>query len=142
MAFTFSGCKTYSDEQKNQFSKATIAFAKKQHLKFTTDESGLCISVIEEGKGNETIQRGSVVTINYLGTLTNGTVFDQSQPGKPLKANIKGLIGGFQLGLMGQKKGAKLKLVVPPQLGYGSDASAKIPANSILYFEIEVVDMN
>jgi FKBP-type peptidyl-prolyl cis-trans isomerase len=136
----FTACRTYSDEQKNQFSKASVAYAKKHHMHFTSDETGLCIELLKQGEGSESIQRGSIVTIHYKGTLANGQLVDQSPEGKPLTAKIKGLIGGFQLGLMGQKKGSHIKLVVPPHLGYGSDATSKVPANSLLIFDIEVID--
>lgn len=95
---------------------------------------------MNEGEGEELIQRGSIVKLSYKGQLKNGKVFDQTEPGKPFESEIKGLIGGFQEALLGQKKGAKLRLIIPPHLGYGTDKLDKIPANSILIFELEVVD--
>jgi FKBP-type peptidyl-prolyl cis-trans isomerase len=136
---TFS-CKTYSEDQKTTFAQSALSLAKKNGWKVTQSESGLCVAQIKLGEGEETIVRESIVTLSYKGSLINGTVFDQTEPGKTMKANLKGLIGGFQEGLLGQKKGAKIRLIIPPNLGYGDQALEKIPANSLLLFEIEVVD--
>lgn len=134
------GCKTYSEDQKTTFAETVKNLATKNGWKTTQSESGLCLEQLKLGDGDETIVRESIVTLKYKGSLTNGFVFDQTEPGKTMKANLKGLIGGFQEGLLGQKKGAKIRLIIPPNLGYGDQALEKIPANSILLFEIEIID--
>ena len=131
-------CSTYSEEEKNGFVSKAEEYAKKHHWKYEVLEGGLIVEVLEKGTGTEKIQRGSELELSYKGTLTNGSKFDQTEPGKPLKSNLKGLIGGFQLGLLGHVAGTKLRMVVPPQLGYGDDVLDKIPSNSTLIFEISV----
>ena len=131
-------CNTYSEEEKTGFVSKAETYAKKYHWKYEVLEEGLIVEVLEKGTGTEKIQRGSELELSYKGTLTNGQTFDQTEPGKPLKSNLKGLIGGFQLGLLNQVAGTKLRMVVPPHLGYGDDALDKIPANSTLIFEISV----
>ena len=135
-----ASCKTYSDDEKTNFNKEVLTIAKKKDPKARQSSSGLCVIQLEEGTGTDLIQRGSKLKIAYKGTLKNGKVFDQTEPEIPFEANLTGLIGGFQEGLLGQKKGAKVILIVPPHLGYGAEKSGEIPANSILIFEIEVVD--
>ncbi len=137
---SLTGCKTYSEDQKTSFAKTAKELALKKGWKVNQSESGLCLEQQTIGEGNESIVRESIVTLRYKGSLLNGNVFDQTEPGKTMKANLKGLIGGFQEGLIGQKKGAKIRLIIPPNLGYGDQALEKIPANSILLFEIEVID--
>lgn len=137
-AALFLGCNTYSEEQKSQFVSEAESYAKKHHWKYEVLEGGLIVEVIEQGTGTEKIQSGSEVELEYKGTLTNGSKFDQTEPGKPFQSNLKGLIGGFQLGLLNQVAGTKLRMVVPPYLGYGDDALDKIPANSTLVFEITI----
>ena len=131
-------CNTYSEEEKTGFVSKAEAYAKKHHWKYEVLDGGLVIEVLEKGTGTEKIQRGSELELSYKGTLTNGRKFDQTEPGKPFKSNLKGLIGGFQLGLLGHVSGTKIRMVVPPHLGYGDDALDKIPANSTLIFEISV----
>lgn len=140
LSITLVACKTYSEEDKVSFNKEITKIAKQKKWDIIFSPSGLGIQLMNEGEGEELIQRGSIVKLSYKGQLKNGKVFDQTEPGKPFESEIKGLIGGFQEALLGQKKGAKLRLIIPPHLGYGTDKLDKIPANSILIFELEVVD--
>lgn len=136
--FLVVSCNTYTEEEKTGFVSKAEEYAKKHHWNYEVLEGGLIVEVLEKGTGTEKIQSGSELELSYKGMLTNGSKFDQTEPGKPLKSNLKGLIGGFQLGLLGHVAGTKLRMVVPPQLGYGDDALDKIPANSTLIFEISV----
>lgn len=91
----------------------------------------------KEGKGaSPTI--ASTVTANYKGMLTDGTVFDESKA-EPLTAPLSNLIPGWQEGMQTMKVGGKRRLIVPAQLGYGSQPTGKIPANSTLIFDIELL---
>jgi FKBP-type peptidyl-prolyl cis-trans isomerase FkpA len=74
--------------------------------------------------------------VKYTGRLTNGSVFDSSTGATFALAN---LITGWQQGIPYIGKGGKITLYLPPSLGYGSQASGSIPANSILIFEIELI---
>jgi FKBP-type peptidyl-prolyl cis-trans isomerase FkpA len=78
------------------------------------------------------------VAFTYKGQLTNGTVFDQSTT--PVLYPLSQLITGWQLGLPLVKTGGKIKLFLPPSLGYGSAAIPGIPANSVLIFDVTVVE--
>lgn len=137
--FLVVSCSTYTEEEKTGFVSKAEAYAKKHHWKYEMLDGGLIIEILEKGTGTEKVQSGSELELSYKGTLINGSKFDQTEPGKPLKSNLKGLIGGFQLGLLGHVAGTKLRMVVPPQLGYGDDALDKIPSNSTLIFEIEIL---
>ncbi|GHE23844.1 FKBP-type peptidyl-prolyl cis-trans isomerase [Sphingobacterium griseoflavum] len=100
------------------------------------------------------------ITAKYKGTLLNGTVFDQSEAGKDFTFPLMNVIGAWQLAFFpkaitfngntykigglttsGLKKGAKIKIVTPSPWAYDARDSEKIPANSPLYFELEVVDI-
>lgn len=131
-------CSTYSEDEKSSFNNQAEEYAKKHHWNYEVLDGGLILEVLEKGTGTEKIQAGSEIEISYKGTLPNGKKFDQTEPGKPLQSNLKGLIGGFQLGLLEQVAGTKLRLVIPPQLGYGDEALEGIPANSTLIFEITI----
>jgi FKBP-type peptidyl-prolyl cis-trans isomerase FkpA len=71
--------------------------------------------------------------------LTNETVFDGTSS-TPARFTLNQLISGWQLGVPLIKKGGRLILYLPPSLAYGSRASGPIPANSVLIFEITLVD--
>jgi FKBP-type peptidyl-prolyl cis-trans isomerase len=73
--------------------------------------------------------------------LTDGTVFDSSfDRGEVHDFPLPRLIPGWQLALPKVRIGSKVRLVVPPQLGYGSRRIGNIPANSTLLFDIELID--
>lgn len=137
-----TACSTYSDEDKKGFEQQIENYISKKKWNVSeASSSGLFMEVLQEGSGEESVQFSSEVSINYKGTFLNGKIFDQTEPGKPLKCKLNGLIMGFQEGLVGQKKGAKLRFIVPPQLGYGDEQTGEIPANSVLVYEVELIDV-
>ena len=81
----------------------------------------------------------SNVSIFYTGELTDGTIFDGTTT-VPVYFSLNQLISGWQLGLPLLKKGGSMMLYLPPSLAYGSRSSGQIPPNSVLIFEIELVD--
>lgn len=104
---------------------------------------GLRYIIVEEGTG-ETPGKGAKVTAHYHGLLKDGTVFDSSvEKNRPInfKLGTGAVIKGWDIGFAKLKKGAKAVLIVPPELGYGSNARGKIPANATLYFHVEFVDL-
>jgi FKBP-type peptidyl-prolyl cis-trans isomerase len=85
---------------------------------------------------------GKKVTVNYSGTLTNGTKFDSSYDrNQPFSFTLGAgeVIKGWDQGVAGMKVGGKRKLVIPASLGYGAQANGSIPANSTLVFEVELL---
>ncbi|HTN05908.1 FKBP-type peptidyl-prolyl cis-trans isomerase [Agriterribacter sp.] len=107
------------------------------------DSSGVYYIVEAAGAG-KVAEVCSVITVNYTGTLTNDQVFDKTN-GTPAKFTLGGLIPGWQKGLKHIQTGGKIKLFIPPSLGYG-DKDAKdangnviIPANSVIIFSLELV---
>ncbi len=96
---------------------------------------------ITVGNGDEAVA-GKTVSVNYVGTLTNGTKFDSSYDRNQPFEFVLGsgqVIKGWDQGVAGMKVGGKRKLVIPPSLGYGSSAQGSIPANSTLVFEVELL---
>ena len=85
----------------------------------------------------------SDVTVTYKGTLTDGTLFTTAaELANPNTFSLGGLISGWQLGLQLIKKGGKITLYLPPSHGYGSSPNGPIPGNSILIFEITLVNIS
>ena len=107
----------------------------------TTTGSGL--KYVDEVVGTgESPSPGKNVTVHYTGRLEDGTKFDSSvDRGQPYEFTIGvgQVIKGWDEGVMTMKVGGKRKLIVPPDLGYGSDSSDPIPPNSTLIFEVELL---
>lgn len=115
------------------------AFAKEKGVKTTA--SGLMYLVEKEGTGPAPTDSDTVV-VNYKGTLTNGSEFDNSYSrGEPLSFRLDGVIPGWTEGLKLVKKGGKIKLVIPADLAYGKTGVPGIPANSTLVFDVELLDV-
>ncbi len=107
----------------------------------TKMEDKLVIQDEVVGTGTEATS-GKAVTVNYVGTLTNGTKFDSSYDrNKPFTFNLGAgeVIAGWDQGVAGMKVGGKRKLTIPPSLGYGSADMGVIPPNSTLIFEVELL---
>jgi FKBP-type peptidyl-prolyl isomerase-like protein len=104
--------------------------------------SGLRYIDLVEGNGPNP-EPGQTVSVNYVGTLQNGTKFDSSYDrGKPMeyKLGVQPMIKGWDEGVKTMKVGGKRKLIVPPSLAYGpSGRPPSIPPNSTLIFEIELL---
>jgi len=103
-----------------------------------TTASGLQYQILSPGQGGATPTDTDVALINYVGKLPDGTVFDQSRQPTPMP--VAGVVPGFSEALKLMPKGAKYRVWIKPDLGYGATASGPIPANSILNFDIELLD--
>ena len=104
-----------------------------------TTESGLQYEVLVEGTG-ATPGPADTVSAHYHGTFEDGRVFDSSvERGEPIDLPVNGVIAGWQEALQMMKEGDKWRLVVPPELGYGSRDVGPIPGNSTLIFEVELI---
>ncbi len=87
---------------------------------------------------------GKTVKVHYTGWLENGTKFDSSvDRGQPFEfqIGIGGVIKGWDEGVMTMKVGGKRRLIIPPELGYGTQNIPKIPPNSTLIFDVELLDV-
>lgn len=85
-------------------------------------------------------KKGDLIHMNYVGTLLDGTEFDRSRD-QPLSFTLGSgqVIKGWDQGLLGMCVGEKRRLVIPSDLAYGSRSMGKIPADSTLVFEVELM---
>ena len=102
------------------------------------------IEVLQEGTG-EVSKTGDTLTVDYTGTLTDGTKFDSSIGRAPFSFTLgqNRVIQGWEIGMLNMKVGEKRRLTIPSSLGYGSSgAGGVIPPNATLIFEVELLKIN
>ena len=105
----------------------------------TTTASGLQYKVLTAGSG-ESPKASDEVTVNYRGTLLDGTEFDSSyKRGQPATFGVSRVIPGWTEALQLMKPGAKYQLFIPPQLAYDLRSRPPIPPGSMLIFEVELL---
>ena len=108
-----------------------------------TTASGLQYKVLKEGNGVSPKATDNV-KVHYHGTLLDGKVFDSSvERGQPAEFPLNRVIPGWTEGLQLMKKGAKYRFFIPPGLAYGAQgAGGAIGPNSLLIFDVELIDIN
>ncbi len=136
----FAGCKKESEKQAEADEKIILDYLADNNLSATRHSSGLYYIINEEGEGNSPTS-SSRVKVKYKGYLTNGTVFDETEGNSSATFELSGLISGWQIGIPLLKKGGNGTFFIPSALGYGPSATGGIPGNSVLIFEIELIDI-
>ena len=103
--------------------------------------TGLQYRILKEGTGSSPSSTDKV-KVHYVGKLLDGTVFDSSlERGEPSEFGLNPVIRGWTEGLQLMKPGAKYEFFIHPKIAYGSRPRPKIPGNSLLIFEVELLDI-
>ena len=138
---------TYLEGQRDALGAANKAAAEKflaengKQPGVVTTASGLQYKIIREGSGTPP-KLADQATVNYRGTLLNGTVFDSSYDRqKPASFPVGGVIKGWQEALQLMKPGSKWELYIPPALAYDMKSPPPIPPGSLLKFEVELLSV-
>ncbi len=125
--------------EKNKKDGEAFLAANKTKPGVKTFNSGLQYQVLTEGTG-EIPKPSDTVSVNYRGTLIDGTEFDSSKPALPISFPVTGVIPGWTEALEHMKAGSKWKLFIPSNLAYGERGhGVKLPPNSALIFDVELV---
>lgn len=140
--------KIYKDETKkiaeqkaaaNKKAGEDFLAANKKQKTVQVTTSGLQYKHTTQGSGVQP-DANDKVTVHYHGTLIDGTVFDSSvQRGTPATFGLNQVIPGWTEGLQLMKEGGKTTFYIPSELAYGTRSQNKIPANSALIFEVELI---
>ena len=106
-------------------------------------EPGLQYLVIDSGDPmSDPPKLNQTISAHFHGTLTNGEIFWSSLDSEPLKIELSKLIIGCQKAISLMRKGDKWIVYIDPTMGYGEEGRPGIPSNSILIFEIELLEIS
>jgi FKBP-type peptidyl-prolyl cis-trans isomerase FkpA len=141
IAIAFFSCKKKNTENQAVTDENAITkYISDNNLNAHATGSGLYYVITSQGTGVQPTA-SSHVTVKYDGLLLNGSVFDSS-PATGSTFALSAVIQGWQEGLPLFKKGGKGTLLIPSALGYGSQPTGNIPANSVLIFNLELLNVN
>jgi len=105
-------------------------------------DSGLLFKELSKGTGESKPTATSKVKVHYVGTLIDGTVFDSSVArGQPAEFGLNQVIPGWTEGLQLMTEGSKAKMILPSELAYGDKPAGSIPPNSVLMFDVELMEI-
>lgn len=137
MALSLSSCKK-KETQADKDEKIIQEYISSHSLNAIATGSGLHYVINQQGTG-ASCNAYSDVKVKYSGYLTDGTLFDESTSG--ITINLQQVIKGWTEGIPYFKEGGTGMLLIPSALGYGTQSTGSIPANSVLIFNIDLVDV-
>ena len=123
---------------KNKADSDTFLEENKKKEGVVTTASGLQYKIVKAGEGAKP-KASDTVSVNYRGTLINGTEFDKSKD--PVSFQVEGVIPGWVEALQMMPVGSKWQLFIPPSLAYGEQAPPQIGPNQVLVFDVELLDI-
>jgi FKBP-type peptidyl-prolyl cis-trans isomerase FkpA len=136
--FLFS-CQEETDDQFIEDTRLIESYIETKNLEgVQKTNSGLHYIIVEEGNGKRP-NVDSKIKINYIGKLLNDNVFDS---GDNVVFDLNGLILGWQEGIPLITEQGRIKLIIPSKLGYGSRVTGNIPRNSVLVFDIDLIEVD
>lgn len=141
MLILASGCSTYSENDLKLFDEKIQSFIASNDLEYSKSESGLYFKIIEEGEGDNYIKYNDQVTFCYRGKFLDGNVFQEINENNPITFKLRELIIGWQESISLLKTKGQINVIIPPQLGYGNKQTELIPPNTILVYEIKILEV-
>jgi len=131
----------YKDAQE-QLAKDEVVIKKfiaDNNIPAVRHESGVYYQIIEPGTGNYNYTTGSpTITANYVGRFLGGNSFENADAASFPLSNV---IAGWKIGIPLIQKGGKIRLIIPSGYAYGPNGYGPIPGNSILDFDIELLEV-
>jgi len=138
--FLFASIGLTSCKKDENSDKQITDFIQKNNITAVKHSSGLYYQIVKPGSGSFTYPANTQITIKYEGRLLDGTVIDNGG-GKENTFVLNQLIEGWKIGIPLIQKGGEIRLIIPPNLAYGSQATGPVPANSVLDFTIQLINV-
>lgn len=137
-AFGLGSCQFESQADKEE--DRMLEYIESHQINAIKHESGLYYRIDSLGTGAQPVNSISLITVDYSGKTLDDAVFDDSDPGDPLQINLNNLIQAWRIAIPLIRKDGKIWFILPSRLGYGDKKQGSIPANSVLIFEVRLLD--
>lgn len=138
LSFLIFSCNKIDTNQDTIDDKIITDYLTAKKIKATKTNTGLYYILDSIGNGKK-VNSTNTIYVKYAGKLTNDTIFDQNLNGTYL--SLKTAINGFREGVSYFNVGGKGRLFIPSKLAYGKNSVGKVPSNSVLIFNIEVIEI-
>jgi FKBP-type peptidyl-prolyl cis-trans isomerase FkpA len=122
-------------------STALLKYAHDSSIQITRDSSGLFYKIIDSGNSTKPIF-SSNITVNYVGRLMSGAIFDSASNSNLNGAGLYRLIPGWQIGLPKIGVGGHIVMLVPSGFAYGCTGYGPVPPDAPLYFDVRLLQVN
>ena len=140
LLLVFVSCTAKKAEKQAQTDDAILQqYIQENGLTAQKTASGLYYVIENPGTGLP-CNSNSYVKVSYKGYFTDGVVFDESDA-QGISFNLNGVIEGWTEGIPYFKEGGNGKLLIPSALGYGTSGNSSIPANTVLIFDVKLIDV-
>ncbi|BDM65695.1 peptidyl-prolyl cis-trans isomerase [Shewanella sp. NFH-SH190041] len=141
--YFFTTMNNHKQAKINQEAGAAFLAANQAKDGVKVTPSGLQYQLLHKGDGTVHPKATDTVKVHYQGTLIDGTVFDSSiARGEPISFPLNRVIKGWTEGLQLMTVGDKMRFFIPANLAYGNRSAGKIPAGSVLIFDVELLGIN
>lgn len=138
LLLVLSSCKDRAERDEEKI----LEYLADNNLTAERTAEGVYYILENPGTGTQPTSLGDEVEVHYEGYLLDGSVFDSSYDrGQTATFALWQVIRGWQIGIPLFKEGGKGKLLIPSELGYGAQAVGDIPKNSVLIFDVELIDV-
>lgn len=134
-----TGCGKKAEEQAEEDDRLIQEYIAANNLTAIKDNSGFYYVIDQQGNG-ASCNTNSDVRVAYTGYYLDGVIFDGSDQ-QGITFNLGGVIEGWRLGIPYFKEGGTGQLLIPSALGYGPGGSGSIPGNTVLVFDIELIEV-
>jgi FKBP-type peptidyl-prolyl cis-trans isomerase FkpA len=120
---------------------ALLTYAKDSSIHVTWDSLGLFYQILDSGNNNKPVF-SSNVTVNYIGRLMSGIIFDSASNTNLNGAGLYRLLNGWQIGLPKIGVGGRIILLIPSANAYGCTGYGPVPGDAPLYFDVRLLQVN
>jgi len=144
VTMALAGCKKdkYDADKQMAIDDALIVnYLAKNNIVAVKHSSGIYYEIIKPGSGSIVYNSTTKITADYTGVLLDGTVFDSTYGKSPATFTLGGVVAGWQVGIPLIQKGGEIRLIIPSVLAYQNTSSGAVPANAVLDFKIQLVNV-